>query len=179
MDDTSSPQPPDGLGQRATEIKFLIRDRAGQFTSSSDAVVTAEGITIRQPAAGAESKREKITCTLRRELFDQLLTVRQHQLRQVLTEYLLHCYAARPHRSLGQLAPTLDHRSRSTSPSTGSAGNKSWPDSHANTRSPPDSLSRLQDEAGHCHDRVFEPNTLQVAVAISTQPVPPVPEALR
>ena len=32
------------LGQRATSIKFLIRDRAGQFTGSFDAVFTAEGI---------------------------------------------------------------------------------------------------------------------------------------
>ena len=34
------------LGTRATSIKFLIRDRAGQFTGSLDAVFTAEGIRI-------------------------------------------------------------------------------------------------------------------------------------
>ena len=34
------------LGQRATSVKFLIRDRAGQFTSSFDAVFAAEGIRI-------------------------------------------------------------------------------------------------------------------------------------
>ena len=34
------------LGQRATSVKFLIRDRAGQYTSSFDAVFTAEGIRI-------------------------------------------------------------------------------------------------------------------------------------
>ncbi len=34
------------LGQRAASVKFLIRDRAGQFTSSFDAVFTAEGIRI-------------------------------------------------------------------------------------------------------------------------------------
>ena len=34
------------LGQRATAVKFLIRDRAGQFTSSLDAVLTAEGIRV-------------------------------------------------------------------------------------------------------------------------------------
>jgi putative transposase len=34
------------LGQCATPVKFLIRDRAGQFTGSFDAVFTAEGIRI-------------------------------------------------------------------------------------------------------------------------------------
>jgi hypothetical protein len=34
------------LGQRAPSVKFLIRDRAGQFTSSFDAVLTAEGVRI-------------------------------------------------------------------------------------------------------------------------------------
>jgi hypothetical protein len=34
------------LDQRATSIKFLIRDRAGQFTASFDAAFTAEGIRI-------------------------------------------------------------------------------------------------------------------------------------
>jgi hypothetical protein len=34
------------LGQRAASTKFLIRDRAGQFSSSFDAVFTAEGIRI-------------------------------------------------------------------------------------------------------------------------------------
>jgi putative transposase len=37
------------LGQRAPSVKFLIRDRAGQFAGSFDAVFTAEGITIVWP----------------------------------------------------------------------------------------------------------------------------------
>jgi hypothetical protein len=34
------------LGQRATSVRFLIRDRAGQVTACFDAVFTAEGIRI-------------------------------------------------------------------------------------------------------------------------------------
>ena len=34
------------LGQRAASVKFLIRDRAGQFTDSFDAVFQADGIRI-------------------------------------------------------------------------------------------------------------------------------------
>ena len=96
------------LGQRAASVKFLIRDRAGQFTGSFDAIFTAEGIRIlRSPpqAPRANAICERIIGTLRRELLDQLLIVNEHHLRRVLTEYLQHYNAARPHRSLGQLTP--------------------------------------------------------------------------
>jgi putative transposase len=61
------------LGQRAASIKFLIRDRAGQFTESFDAVFTAEGIRIlRSPphAPQANAICERMIGTLRRELLD-------------------------------------------------------------------------------------------------------------
>ena len=96
------------LGQRATSVKFLIRDRAGQFTSSFDAVFAAEGIRILASppqAPRANAICERIIGTLRRELFDRLLIVNEHHLRRVLTEYLRHYNGARPHRSLGQLTP--------------------------------------------------------------------------
>ena len=34
------------LGQRSASVKFLIRDRAGQFTGSFDAVFQADGMRI-------------------------------------------------------------------------------------------------------------------------------------
>jgi transposase InsO family protein len=82
-----------GLGQRAASVKFLIRDRAGQFTSSFDAVLTAEGVRILASppqAPRANAICERVIGTLRRELLDQLLIVNEHQLRRVLTEYLKH-----------------------------------------------------------------------------------------
>ena len=95
------------LGPLATSVKFLIRDRAGQFTSCFDAVFTARHQDSCQPAAGAESERDLRTDHryLRREDFDRLLIINEHHLRRVLTEYLQHYNTARPHRSLGQLAP--------------------------------------------------------------------------
>ena len=96
------------LGQRAASVKFLIRDRAGQFTSSFDAVFTAEGIRILASppqAPKANAICERIIGTLRRELLDRLLIVNEQHLRRVLTEYQQHYNAARPHRSLGQLTP--------------------------------------------------------------------------
>jgi len=96
------------LGQRAASVKFLIRDRAGQFSSSFDAVLTAEGIRI--VASPPQSPKANAICerfigTLRRELLDRLLIVNEHHLHKVLTEYLRHYNTARPHRSLGQLTP--------------------------------------------------------------------------
>ena len=96
------------LGQRAASLKFLIRDRAGQFTGPFDAVFTAEGIRI--VASPPQAPRANAICerfigTLRRELLDRLLIVSEHHLRQVLTEYLRHYNTARPHRSLGQFTP--------------------------------------------------------------------------
>jgi putative transposase len=96
------------LDQLTASIKFLIRDRAGQFTGSFDAVFTAEGIRILASppqAPKANAICERIIGTLRRELFDRLLIVNEHHLRRVLTEYLRHYNTARPHRALGQVAP--------------------------------------------------------------------------
>ena len=96
------------LGQLTESVKFLIRDRAGQFTSSFDAVFQAEAIRILASppqAPRANAICERMIGTLRRELFDRLLIVNEHHLRRVLTEYLHHYNAARPHRALGQLAP--------------------------------------------------------------------------
>jgi hypothetical protein len=147
------------LGQHATSVKFLIRDRAGQLTSSFDAVFTAVGMRILASppqAPRANAICERIIGTLRWELFDRLLIVNEHHLRWVLTEYLRHYNAARPHRSLGQLPPPKPKPggpNRSTSPSTGSAGSRSSAESPTSTTLPPD---RLQVTTTN---RISEPHT--------------------
>jgi putative transposase len=55
------------LSQRAASLKFLVRDRAGQFTSSFDAVFTAGGIKIlasppQAPRANAICERIMAPC---------------------------------------------------------------------------------------------------------------------
>ena len=100
------------LGPRSASFRFLIRDRAGQFTDAFDAVFTADGIRILASppqAPRANAICERIIGTLRRELLDRLLIVSEHHLRRVLTGYLLHYNTARPHRTLGQLAPGQAH----------------------------------------------------------------------
>ena len=100
------------LGQRVTPAKFLIRDRAGQFTGSFDAVFTTAGMRILASppqAPRANAICERITGTLRREVLDRRPIVNEHHLRLVLAEYLQHYNTARPHRALGQLASAQAH----------------------------------------------------------------------
>jgi putative transposase len=96
------------LTGRATSITFLLRDRDSRFTRAFDAVFAADGIQILPSppeAPRANAIGEPMIATLRRELLDWILVGNERHLRQTLTSYLHHFNAARPHRTLGQLAP--------------------------------------------------------------------------
>ena len=95
-----------GLGSK--NPKFLIRDRGGQFTDTSDAVFTDAGMKILKsppPAPKANAHCERITGTLRRELLDRMLILNEHHPRRTLTNYLEHYNERRPHHGTGQLTP--------------------------------------------------------------------------
>jgi putative transposase len=97
------------ISDRATTITFLLRDRDSRFTRAFDAVFTADGIQILTNPPGAPRANaicERMIGTLRRELLDRILVVNERHLRRTLTIYLPHFNTARPHRTLGQLAPT-------------------------------------------------------------------------
>ena len=90
---------PMDLGDRPAGFRFLVRDRAGQFTASFDAVLAGAGIQVvkippRSPRANAIC--ERLVGTLRRELLDRVLILGERHLRAVLIEYQAHCNMARP-----------------------------------------------------------------------------------
>jgi putative transposase len=94
------------LGDRADDFRFLIRDRAGQFTTSFDAVLADAGIKVvrippRCPRANCYA--ERLVGTTRREATDRLLIINEHHLRTVLDDYAAHYNHRRPHQAL-QLA---------------------------------------------------------------------------
>jgi transposase InsO family protein len=96
------------LSDRATTIKFLLRDRDSRFTTAFDAVFTTDGIRILTSppqAPRANAICERMIGTLRREVLDRVLIVNERHLRGILATYLHHFNTARPHRTLGQLAP--------------------------------------------------------------------------
>ncbi|WP_447007240.1 integrase [Saccharothrix isguenensis] len=82
------------LADRADDFRFLIRDRAGQFTTSFDAVLASAGIKVvkippRCPRANAHA--ERFVGTIRREATDRLLILNEHHLRAVLDRYAALC----------------------------------------------------------------------------------------
>jgi len=153
------------LGQLTASVKFLIRDRAGQFTSSFDAVFTAEGIRILASppqAPRANAICERMIGTLRRELFDRLLIVNEHHLRRVLTEYMAHYNTARPHRALGQHAGSSSHPAAADQPRRASDPPETNPRrTHARVPDRRVTARLLREAAGHLHNRVFEPHRLR------------------
>jgi len=100
------------LGDRATQFRFLIRDRAGQFTASFDAVLADVGIQVvrippRCPQANCFA--ERFVRTLRAELTDRILIVSQRHLRAVLAEDVGHYNGRRPHRACDLRPPRPTH----------------------------------------------------------------------
>ena len=100
------------LGDRITEFRFLVRDRAGQFTASFDAVLADVGIRVvrippRCPRANCFA--ERFVRTLRAELTDRILVFSQRHLRVVLTDYVRHDHGRRPHRARELRPPQPTH----------------------------------------------------------------------
>ena len=95
------------LDDRAATFRFLVRDRAGQFTTTFDAVFAGAGInTVKIPprCPRANCYAERFVLTARAELIDRILIFSERHLRSVLTRYGAHYNDRRPHRAL-QLQP--------------------------------------------------------------------------
>jgi putative transposase len=97
------------LADHVTAIKFLIRDRDTKFTASFDAVFAADAVrairtSVQAPRANAIC--ERVIGTIRRDCLDRMLILGRRHLEAVLAEYVEHYNAHRPHRTLGQCAPS-------------------------------------------------------------------------
>ena len=115
--------------ERANRFRFLIRDRAGQFTETFDAVLAAAGIELvkippRSPRANAYC--ERWVRTVRVEVTARMLIAGPRHLRTVLDEYVMHANQHRPHRARNLRPP--DHADGIAAPVTDLAAERvrSW-----------------------------------------------------
>jgi putative transposase len=75
------------LGDRTAGFRFLIRDRAGQFSASFDAILASAGIEpikIPSRSSQANSYAERFVLTARTEVTDRMLILSERHLRTVL-----------------------------------------------------------------------------------------------
>ena len=105
------------LDEANRRFRFLIRDRDSKFTASFDAVFTAVNIRIvRTPvrAPRANAIAERFVAPSAANCSTALLIINQRHAAAVLREFERHYNGHRPHRTLGQAAPSrpLPHRTR-------------------------------------------------------------------
>jgi transposase InsO family protein len=96
------------LAEQDSSFTFLVRDRDAKFTTNFDAVFTADGVRIiktpvRAPRANADA--ERWVRTVREECLDWTLIWNRRHLERVLSVYVQHYNAARPHRGIDLNAP--------------------------------------------------------------------------
>ncbi len=100
------------LGDRTAGFRFLVRDRAGQFTASFDEVLADAGIeAVKIPPTSprANAYPERFVLTARTEVTDRMLIFSERHLRLVLADYAAHDNGRRPHRSRQLRPPRPDH----------------------------------------------------------------------
>ena len=114
MSPASSQSPRQAHSQRATSCRnrFLVRDRAWQFTETFDALLADAGIEAvkippRSPRANAYA--ERFVLTARTEITDRMLIFGARHLRMILAQYEAHYNGRRPHRSRQLCPPRADH----------------------------------------------------------------------
>ncbi len=93
---------PGDQGAAGKRFRFLVRDRAGQFTAPFDAVLADVGIQAvkippRSPRANAYA--ERFVLIVRTEVTDRMLIFGERHLRAVMAEYEAHYNGRRRHRS--------------------------------------------------------------------------------
>jgi putative transposase len=91
-----------------SNVRYLIRDRAGKYPALFDRILADAGITImrsgvRMPRMNAVIERWVRTC--RRELLDRTLIWNQRHLLQVLREFEKFYNEHRPHQGIANARP--------------------------------------------------------------------------
>jgi putative transposase len=116
------------LGERASNFRFLIRDRDSKFTTAFDEVFSGNGTrVVKTPVRSprANSYAERFVGTLRRECLDHVLILGERHLHSVLAEYARHYNGHVRTRPCGRNHRYASPATPSISPPGSSAGRSS------------------------------------------------------
>jgi putative transposase len=96
------------IEERLANVRHVIHDRDAKFCGPFDAIIRSESVRVietpvRAPKANAAA--ERWVRSVRTECLDHILIFGRRHLERVLSDYLAHYNAERPHRSLGLAAP--------------------------------------------------------------------------
>ena len=96
------------LDDRHQRVRFLIHDRDAKFPRAFDELLASasiRGVHTPYQTPTANAVLERFIGSARRECLDRLLIVGQRHLLHVLSVYVSHYNAHRPHRALSLRAP--------------------------------------------------------------------------
>ena len=129
------------LGDRAAGFRFLVRDRAGQFTETFNAVLADAGIeAVKIPPRSprANSYAERFVLTARTEVTDRMLIFGERHLQTILAQYQAHYFTTdgAPIAAASSIRPGQTTLSQ-TSPRSGSSAGPSSAASSTSTSGPP------------------------------------------
>ena len=98
------------VAERAARFRFVVRDRAGQFSASFDAVLADANIAVEKippRCTRANCFAERVVLTVRSEVTNRMLIFGERHLRLVLAEYSAHDNTRRLNRHGLRPGPTL------------------------------------------------------------------------
>ena len=98
------------VAERAARFRFVVRDRAGQFSASFDAVLADANIAVEKippRCTRANCFAERVVLTVRSEVTNRMLIFGERHLRLVLAEYSAHDNTRRLNRHDLRPGPTL------------------------------------------------------------------------
>jgi transposase InsO family protein len=115
------------LGDRITQFRFLVRERAGQFTASFDAVLADVGIQVVRIRLHCHERTvwpNGSSAPSEPGSPEPYLISSQRHLRVLLADYVRHYNGRRPHRARDRRPPTDPPRRRpqTMNPSRASTG---------------------------------------------------------
>jgi len=93
---------------------YLIHDRDTKFTAQFDAMLEAEGITVKEPTAKSPNMNafaERWAQTVQVECLDHFVVLGEDHLRYLVSEYVDYFNAERPHQA-------MDNRPLTATPET-------------------------------------------------------------